>query len=376
MIKGFRSATIEVIKTTCGNVSGRKAGGKEILMSKKTWGVADGKEIFLITISSGILKAEIANFGGVLKSLWVPGKNGEPADVVLGFDTLQEYMDQDCYLGTTVGRCANRIGGSRFVLNGKEYHVDRNEGDNHLHGGRKGFWNVVWEIADLGNDYVVLTYHSPDGECGYPGNLDCTVEYRLEESKLRIRYTAVSDEDTVFNPTNHSYFNLNGHNAGTVEEHAVRINADQFTELDPESISTGNILKVDNTPFDLRRAVKIGTRLSDSHEQMRIGKGFDINFVLNTENDISEAAADLFSDVSGIGMEVFTDMEGMHFYTGNHLRGDLPGKGGAVYPRFGALCFETQHFPNAINIESFPSPVLKKGETKKTETVFRFYTKA
>lgn len=345
-------------------------------MSKKTWGVADGKEIFLITISSGILKAEIANFGGVLKSLWVPGKNGEPADVVLGFDTLQEYMDQDCYLGTTVGRCANRIGGSRFVLNGKEYHVDRNEGDNHLHGGRKGFWNVVWEIADLGNDYVVLTYHSPDGECGYPGNLDCTVEYRLEESKLRIRYTAVSDEDTVFNPTNHSYFNLNGHNAGTVEEHAVRINADQFTELDPESISTGNILKVDNTPFDLRRAVKIGTRLSDSHEQMRIGKGFDINFVLNTENDISEAAADLFSDVSGIGMEVFTDMEGMHFYTGNHLRGDLPGKGGAVYPRFGALCFETQHFPNAINIESFPSPVLKKGETKKTETVFRFYTKA
>jgi aldose 1-epimerase len=358
------------------NASTLNAGGKEVLMRKRIWGIADGKEISLITISSGTLKAEIANYGGVLKSLWVLGKNGEPVDVVLGFDALEKYIDQECYLGTTVGRCANRIKDSRFVLNGKEYHVDRNEGNNHLHGGRKGFWNVVWEIADFGDDYVVLTYHSPDGECGYPGNLDCTLEYRMEKDKLRIRYTAVSDQDTVFNPTNHSYFNLNGHSAGTIEDHVVRINADQFTELNSESISSGNILKVENTPFDLRSAVRIGTRLADNHEQMRIGKGFDLNFVLNTENDITVPAADLFSEVSGIGMEVFTDREGMHFYTGNHLSGSLSGKGGAVYPRFGALCFETQHFPNAINIENFPSPVLKKGETRTTETIFRFYTKA
>ncbi len=344
-------------------------------MKKRFWGEAAGCEVSLITLNNGSLKADVSNYGAALVSLWVPDRSGGFTDVVMGYDTLAEYIGQKCYAGVIAGRCANRIKNSRFVLNEEEFLLDQNEGNNHLHGGHKGFGNVVWDIVSGGEDFVVLKYRSPDGECGYPGNLECTVEYRLEDRLLKILYCGTADRDTVMNLTNHSYFNLNGHGSGTIRDHTVSIAADQITELDRESCSTGRFIPVDGTPFDLRKPAKICTMLAGHHEQMEIGKGFDHNFVLSSRNNPAVPAADLISEESGIGMRVYTDLEGMHFYTGNHLDGKLKGKGAVIYPRFAALCFETQHFPNAVNIGHFPSPVIKKGEIKRSMTAFEFYTK-
>ena len=353
-------------------------------MNKRFWGKADGRDIWLMSLSNGILKADVTNYGAAIVSLQVPDKNGGLVDVVMGFDSLEEYIDQKYYVGVTIGRCANRIKNARFVLNGEEFLLDRNEGKNHLHGGRKGFWNVGWEIAFCGSDYVVLKYRSSDGECGYPGNLDCTIEYRLEGAQLKILYSGTADRDTVMSLTNHSYFNLNGHAGGTIEDHIVSIEADRFTEIDMECGSTGNIMPVEDTPFDLRKPARIGDMLRKMHYQMEYGSGFNHNYILNSERGLgrssedgcgsqSLAAAELYSPESGIGMKVYTDMEGMHFYTGNYLDGSLRGKNGAVYRKYGALCFETQHFPNAVNIEHFPSPVISKDEEKRSRTAFEFY---
>jgi aldose 1-epimerase len=347
----------------------------ERIMNKIFWGNADGKEVFLISLSDGKVKATITNYGAAVVSLSVPDRSGELTDVVMGFDTLAEYVDQKYYLGTIIGRCANRIKNARFAIDGQEFLLDKNEGENHLHGGGKGFWNVVWDIESYGKDYVVLKYLSSDGEEGYPGNLECTVEYKLSENQLTITYWGISDKDTVMNLTNHSYFNLNGHGDGTIEDHIVSIAADKFTEIDKECGSTGNILPVEDTPFDLRNPKRIGEMLPQKHDQMEYGSGFNHNYVLNNRENSSIPVADLFSPMSGIGMNVVTDMEGMHFYAGNYLDGKLHGKHGALYPRFGALCFETQHFPNAVNIGHFPSPVIKKGEEIKSMTTFGFYTK-
>jgi len=344
-------------------------------MNKQFWGNADNKDVYLISLSDGNLKARITNYGGAVVSLLVPDKSGEWIDVVMGFDTLAEYIDQKYYVGVIIGRCANRIKNARFVIDGQEFLLDKNEGENHLHGGRKGFWNVVWDIEAYGSDYVVLRYRSPDGDGGYPGNLDCTVEYRLADNQLKICYEGISDKDTIMNLTNHSYFNLIGHNNGTIEDHIVSIAADKLTEIDKECSSTGNILSVENTPFDLRNPIRIREVLSKKHEQLEYGSGLNHNYILNDHQNPSMPVAELFSTISGIGMKIFTDMEGIHFYTGNYLDGTLRGKNGAAYPRCTGLCFETQHFPNAININSFPSPVIRKGEEKKSMTTFLFDTK-
>lgn len=344
-------------------------------MNKQLWGKADNKDVYLISLSDGDLKASITNYGGTIVSLLVPDKSGELIDVVLGFDTLAEYVEQESYIGATIGRCANRIKNSRFVIHGQEFLLDKNEGENHLHGGENGFGYVVWDIESYGENYVVLKHLSPDGEGGYPGNFDCTVEYKLADNQLKIYYKGISDRDTIMNLTNHSYFNLNGHNNGTIKDHIVSIVADKFTEIDTESCSTGNILSVENTPFDLRDPKIIREALSEKNDQMEYGGGFDHNFILSNLKDKSAPIADLFSPKSGIGMRVITDEDGMHFYTGNHLDGNLHGKNGALYPRFAALCFETQCFPNAINFSHFPSPIIKQGEEKKSMTAFSFYTK-
>lgn len=342
-------------------------------MSKRFWGRVKNEDVFLIALSDGNLRAKITNYGGAVVSLWVPDRSGNPVDVVLGFDTPEEYVSQKSYIGALIGRSANRIKGSRFTLNGEEFLLEANEGKNQLHGGNKGFDKVVWEIESYESNALKLRYHSSDGEGGYPGNLDCSVEYRLEDGRLKIFYTGIADRDTVMNLTSHGYFNLNGHAGGTIKDHIVSIAADRFTEIDAESCSTGNILPVEGTPFDLRKPQKIGDRLAMKHVQLEYGDGFDHNFVLDRRPGIP--AADLYSPESGIGMEVYTEMEGMHFYTGSHLDGTLRGKGGAVYGKYAALCFETQHFPNAVNIAHFPSPVIRKGEVKKSLTSYRFYTK-
>ena len=340
---------------------------------KKLWGNADGKDVFLLTLLDGDLTAVVTNYGGAIVSLFVPDNQGNPTDIVLGFDTLGEYEDQKPYFGVIAGRCANRIKDSRFTLNGEEYLLDANEGKNHLHGGFKGFGKVVWDVDSFGSNYVVLRYLSPDGEGGYPGNLECTVKYILEDSQLKIFYTGTADRDTVMNLTNHSYFNLNGQASGNIEEHKAIIDADLFTEVDAESIPTGRNLPVEGTPFDLREPKKLGDLLVMKHPQLEIGEGFDHNYVLNSTP--GKPSAHIYSPKSGIGMEVFTDLEGMHFYTASHMDGTLQGKEGAVYPKYAAACFETQHFPNAVNIPDFPTPVIKKGEIKNSMTSFRFYTK-
>lgn len=345
-------------------------------MNKRLWGKEDGRDVWLLTLSNGILEADVTNYGAAVVSLRVPDRSGGLVDVVMGFGSLEEYVDQKYYVGVTIGRCANRIKDAGFVLNGEEFLLDRNEGKNHLHGGRKGFWNVVWDVVSYGSDYAILKYRSPDGECGYPGNLDCAIEYRLEGVQLKILYSGTADGDTIMNLTNHSYFNLNGHDGGTIEDQMVSIEADCFTEIDRECGSTGEILAVAETPFDLRKPARIGGMLRKEHYQMEYGSGFNHNYVLNQVRDLNlGAAAELYSPKSGIGMKVYTNMEGMHFYTGNYLDGSLRGKNGAVYGKYGALCFETQHFPNAVNIEHFPSPIIRKGEEKRSWTVFEFYSR-
>ena len=344
-------------------------------MNTQLWGETKERDVYLVSLTKGKLKASVTNYGAALVSLLVPDRTGLPVDVVLGFDSLEGYLEQKSYLGVVVGRCANRIKGSRFTIDGKEYFVEANEGENHLHSGSFGFSNAVWDIVDQGEDYVLLKHFSPDGEGGYPGNLECTVEYRLGEDRLDIRYQGISDQDTIFNLTNHSYFNLNGHDNGTIKDHQVCILADQFTELGPDCCSTGAILPVEDTPLDLRKSTKIGDLLGSDHLQMQYASGFDFNYVLNHRDEPDRPIADLYSDQSGIGMRVTTDLEGMHFYTGNHLEGTPTGKGGAVYGKNSGLCFETQHFPNAINVPHFPSPVIPKGVKVLNQTVFSFYTK-
>lgn len=344
-------------------------------MNIQAWGKAKERDVYLIGLTKGKLQAAITNYGAALVSLLVPDRNGESVDVVLGFDSLEDYLIQKSFLGVVVGRCANRIKDSRFSINGREYSVEANEGANHLHSASSGFSNAVWDVVEQGEDFVLLKHFSPDGEGGYPGNLECTVEYRLGEDRLDIRYQGVSDQDTILNLTNHSYFNLNGHDSGSIKDHFIMIDADQFTELGEDCCSTGKILPVEGTPLDLRKRQKIGDQLDSDYYQMRYGSGYDINYVLNHRDEPDRPVAELFSDQSGIGMQVMTDLEGIHFYTGNHLEGTSPGKNHALYGKNGGLCFETQHFPNAVNIPHFPSTLISKGEKVLNQTVFSFFTK-
>lgn len=344
----------------------------ELIMNKRVFGKTENNEAYLISLSSGSIKADVTNYGCAVVRLMVPDKSGTLVDVVMGFDTLEEYVNQKYYVGAVLGRCANRITNARFTINGEEYLLDKNKGENHLHGGRKGFWNVLWEIEEYDKDYVIFKYLSADGEEGYPGNLECTVEYRIVENQLRITYKGISDKDTVLNLTNHSYFNLNGHGNGTVVEHIVSIDADAITEIDTDCCSTGKILPVEDTPFDLRSPKIIGHQLLKKHDQMEYGAGFNHNFILNHQRNINIPIACLFSNESGIEMKVFTEAEGVHFYTGNYLDGTLRGKNGVLYKKHSGLCFETQHYPNAINIKHFPSPIIRKGMKSESTTIFSF----
>ncbi len=345
----------------------------ERMMNKRVFGKIGNEEAYLISLSSGNIQVDVTNFGCAIVGLMVPDKNGNFVDVVMGFDTLEEYVDQKYYVGAVLGRCANRITNARFTINGKEYRLDKNKGENHLHGGHKGFWNVLWDIEDYGKEYVVFRRQSADGEEGYPGNLKCTVEYRIIDHQLKINYKGISDEDTILNLTNHSYFNLNGHSSGTIAEHIVRIDADAITEIDTDCCSTGKILLVEDTPFDLRSPKIIGHQLLKKHYQMEYGAGFNHNFILNHQGNRNTPFACLFSPKSGIEMKVFTEAEGVHFYTGNYLDGTLRGKNGALYKKYAGLCFETQHYPNAINIEHFPSPIIRKGMPGESTTIFSFH---
>ncbi len=337
-------------------------------MKKEFGRRSDGVMAYQYTIQNESLTAVLSDHGATLLKLFVPDAAGNVADVVLGYDSVEQYeADRDTYVGALVGRVANRIAKGRFSLDGKEYALAVNNGPNHLHGGVEGFDRKVCRAA-VSNDALFFYFVSPDGEEGYPGTLRCCVQYRLDEDNaLHIRYRAETDAPTPVNLTNHSYFNL----GGEAMAHTLQIFADAITENDETSIPTGAMLPVAGTAFDFTEAKAIGRDIGAQEQQLKFGNGYDHNFILRGEG-MREAAV-LRSAESGIAMAVETDCPGMQVYTANFF-GDREGKGGAPYSNRCAVALETQSFPDALHHENFPSVVLRPGEVYESETVYRFFT--
>ncbi len=334
----------------------------------------DGTPVEIYTLKSGGIEARIITYGGIVQSLKVPDKSGKSADVVLGFDSLDGYTSgpkpNPAFFGAIIGRYANRIAGGQFTLDGKTYHLPQNDAKNTLHSGPKGFDKAVWKAKEIPHG-VELTHVSPDGDAGFPGTLTAVVRYTLVGKDLKIDYSATTDKDTVINLTNHSYFNLAGEGNGDILKNQVKINASHYTPVDDNLIPTGELEKVAGTPFDFTKATAVGARIDADNEQLKKGHGYDHNWVLDSGGKFSEAA-EVYEPSSGRVLQVLTDQPGVQFYTGNFLDGTIVGKGGKAYPHRGALCLETQHFPDSPNHPKFPTTELKPGQKYHTVTVFRF----
>lgn len=345
------------------------------IQSKSFGLLPDGREATLYTLTNASgASVDITNYGGILVALRVPDRSGALTDVLLGCKSAADYVPNHGYLGALIGRVGNRIAGGRCIVNGQTLQLACNEGGkNHLHGGNLGFNQKIWDVTpDEARNALVLKLVSPDGEENYPGTLNVTVTYTWDDScALGIRYQAVSDQDTLCNLTNHAYFNLSGEGSGTVLDHEISICADAFTAVkDAECIPTGELRPVEGTPLDLRQPVRIGDGIEDAYEQMRFGKGYDHNFVLNGSG--MRKAAEVYSAASGICMEVETDQPGIQFYSGNGLGGKMPGKCGHRYQNREGLCLETQYFPDSVNHPNFPDSVLRAGQAYDFTTVYRF----
>jgi aldose 1-epimerase len=340
---------------------------------------SDGTAVALYALTNGKgMEAKIITYGGAVVSLKTPDRTGAMGDVVLGYDTLAGYTGGKAYFGALVGRYANRIANGQFAIDGTTYNVPKNDGPNALHGGLRGFDKRVWTARELPAGALELTYKSKDGEEGYPGNLTATVTYTLtDDNRLRIHYVATTDRPTVVNLTNHSYFNLKGD--GDILGHLVTLNADRYTPVDAGLIPTGELRAVEGTPFDFRRPRTPGERIGQADEQLKLGKGYDHNWILNRTGVgagvLSLAARVEENGVSGRVMEIYTDQPAIQFYTGNFLDGTEKGKGGKVYNFRGAFCFETQHYPDSPNHPAFPSTILRPGQKYDTTTEFRFSAK-
>lgn len=329
-------------------------------------------DLYLLTNRNG-MRAAITNYGGIVVSLTAPDRQGVWSDVVLGFDSLDGYLNEHPYFGTIVGRYGNRIARAQFALGGKTYRLAANNGPNHLHGGVRGFDKAVWTAAVQGNDALKLALTSPDGEEGYPGALRVQVVYTLTgDNELRIDYTATTNKPTVLNLTNHSYFNLAAPAAGDVLNHRVRIAAKRFTPVDATLIPTGELRDVKGTPFDFTSFHPIGERIGQNDQQIQFGKGYDHNFVLDGGGKTLSLAAEVFEPASGRVMTVRTTEPGVQFYTGNFLDGSVRGKRGRAYGHRSGFCLETQHFPDSPNRPSFPSVVLRPGQTFRSTTIYGF----
>ncbi len=332
--------------------------------------------IYTLTNANGC-EVRITNYGGIVVSLKVPDKTGELADVVLGYETLDKYIEKTPYFGALVGRYGNRIGKGKFTLNGKEYTLAINNGPNHLHGGIVGFDKVVWRAKEIKKREGVgleLTYLSKDGEEGYPGNLSVTVRYLwTNDNELRIDYAATTDKPTVVNLTNHSYFNLAC--KGDILGHELMIDADKFTPVDEGLIPTGELRNVAGTPMDFRKPTAIGARIEQQDEQLKFGLGYDHNWVLNHYDGSLRLVARVYEPTTGRVLDVHTTQPGVQFYCGNFLDGTITGKYGRVYQKRNGLCLETQHFPDSPNKPNFPSTVLKPGEKYASTTIYKFTTK-
>ena len=333
----------------------------------------DGTQVDQITLKNGDMACRIITYGGAVRSLTVPGRDGTPVDVALGFDTLEAYRVQDKYMGAIVGRYANRIGGAKFTLNGIEYPLYANDGPNSLHGGRAGFDKKVWTVERLAADSATLSLVSPDGEEGYPGTLAVAVAYTLAFGGLDIEYRARCDKDTVCSITNHTYFNLSGHDSGSVEGQYIKLYASRYTPTAPGSIPTGEIAPVEGTPMDLRTAQPIGAHIGDPFDQLVMARGYDHNWVIDGYDDMAAVpAARAWSPETGICLEAATTQPGVQFYTGNYVGGCPAGKGGTAYGDRHGFCLETQCFPDSPNQPNFSPWVLRAGSEYRSGTVYRF----
>ena len=341
-------------------------------MQKHLFGtLADGTAVDLYTlINKNGLEARIINYGGILVSLRAPDRNGTLSDVVLGFDTLDEYVKHNPFFGCLVGRYGNRIAKGRFTLNGVEYTLAQNDGVNHLHGGLRGFDKVVWSAEEAGPDTLVLRYISKDGEEGYPGTLNVQVTYSLtDENEWRIHYVATTDKDTVLNLTNHTYFNLNG--ADTILDHTMQLAASNYTPTDAGLMPTGEVAPVGGTALDFLAPTRIGDRIDSDFEAMKLAGGYDHNFVVDGTPGTLRLAARVVEHTTGRMLETFTTEPAVQFYSGNFLNGPLTGKDGKVMGKRAGLCLETQHYPDSPNQPNFPSTVLRPGETYDATTVYK-----
>jgi aldose 1-epimerase len=334
----------------------------------------DGKAVELYTLQDGPVKVTIASFGARIVSLEVPDRDGNIADIALGYASLKPYLeDPEPYFGALIGRYANRIGGAKFTLNGQQYTITRNNGPNSLHGGLQGFDSRLWQAQAIPQG-VELTLVSPDGDQGYPGTLTTRARYTLENRELKIEYFATTNKETVVNLTNHTYFNLSGEGNGDILDHVVEIFADRYTPVDSELIPTGELAPVAGTPLDFRQPAVIGARIDQPDEQLQLAKGYDQNYVLGTPGELKEAAR-VEQPRNGRVLTVRTTEPGMQFYSGNFLDGSKRGKQGHAYEKRAGFCLETQHFPDSPNQSAFPSTVLKPGETFHSLTVYSFFVR-
>jgi len=341
-------------------------------VTKQAFGkTSEGTPVDIYSITDDKIEARIMTYGGILISVRVPDRKGQLDDVVLGCDSVEQYEKQTAHFGGIVGRYANRIAHGSFKLDGRTYSIPKNDGDNALHGGIRGFDKVVWQGRQI-PDGVELTYISKDGDQGFPGTLTTTVRYILKGSALRIEYSATTDKDTVVNLTNHSYFNLAGQGKGDILGHALKIDASHMTPVDANLIPTGELKSVEGTPFDFRTPHAIGERIDTDDAQLRLGRGYDHNFVLDHPAGELAEAAEVYEPTTGRILRVLTTEPGLQFYTGNFLDGSITGKEGRVYKRRFALCLETQHFPDSPNHPSFPSTKLKPGQKFHSVTIFEF----
>ena len=341
-------------------------------VAKQAFGrTSEGTAVDIYTLSDGKVEARIMTYGAIVVSLRTPDRNGKIDDVVLGCDSVEKYEAQTAHFGGIIGRYANRIAHGSFKLDGKTYSIPKNDGDNALHGGTRGFDKVVWGAKEI-TDGIELTYVSKDGEQGFPGTLTTTVRYTLSGSALRIEYSATTDKDTVLNLTNHSYFNLAGQGKGDVLGHVLKIDASRMTPVDAALIPTGERKSVSGTPFDFRTPHAIGERINSDDTQLQLGKGYDHNFVLDHPPVELAEAAEVYEPTTGRILKVLTTEPGLQLYTGNFLDGSITGKEGRVYNRRFAFCLETQHFPDSPNHAAFPSTDLKPGQKFHSVTVFEF----
>jgi aldose 1-epimerase len=342
-------------------------------MKMSIWGhTADGTAVPIYSLTSGQIEVRLTAYGAHLVSVKAPDRTGKLADVVLGYDSLQGYLDdQKTYLGAIVGRYGNRIALGKFTLDGKTYQIPVNNGPNALHGGPKGFDQYVWQSHEV-PDGVEFTLVSPDGDMGFPGTLTAKVRYTLKGNTLRIDYSATTDKATVLNLTNHSYFNLHGDDQGNILDQKIEINADRYTPTDSGLIPTGELAPVAGTPVDFRKPEVIGARIDADNEQLKRAGGYDFNFVLNGKPGTLHLAAVVTDPASGRKLTVETTEPGIQFYSGNFLDGSFVGRHGTAYTKHAGFCLETQHYPDSPNHPDFPSTELKPGEAKHSTTTFTF----